>query len=409
MKKKFKEIEIHQWKTFKNILEHHYSHNKFYHQKLKDAQVKPSDISIRNDLLKLPSIKKDELRGRKPELIADNINLKDCYSRSTSGSTGTPITIQFDTDALLQKIAINLRTCEMSHYRLGDKLLQTQKLLEYGKEQRLLNTLLRRKYSSPFDDNIERTLQVIRSFKPDALVGYTSYIKILADYYRKNPEDLSIQSIITNCEVLLDNVRTDIEHSFNSEVFDHYGSIEFGRISGECCQHQGYHINSDSVLVEFIKDGEHCAAGEQGEIFITSLVNKAQPLIRYHIEDIGNPIDGLCSCGIELPLMMPILGRIQDILMNSKGEFVLPDKARHIIRAYEEIKQFQVIQKQNLDILVQIVEEIPLNKKNEKLMKQNLSNYLGGVKVEIEYVDEIPRKKGKHHYIISRIKRARFP
>ena len=47
----------------------------------------------------------------------------------------------------------------------------------------------------------------------------------------------------------------------------------------------GYHINVESVLVEFIQDEGPVAAGEPGKVYVTSLDRKATHIIRYFTEE----------------------------------------------------------------------------------------------------------------------------
>lgn len=396
------EIEKDQWKRFKAILNHAYEHCKIYHQKFKSVNLRPEDITKKDDLLKIPIITKEELR-RDPlvKFLANNYKIEDCFFARTSGSTGKPLHFVMDLNALLQKIAINLRTCEMANFRLGEKFLQVSPPIDIGSIQ-ALDILLRRKYLSPFKRDSRRAIETIAKFKPSAIVGYTSYIKLLSEVIRNfKMHDLSLNSIMTTSELLLPNIREKIEEAFNTELFDQYGSVEFGRVSGECSKHYGYHINSETSLVEFVRNSEHCAQGESGEIIITSLINKAMPFIRYKIEDLGKPLDDGCNCGRGLPLMEILQGRIQDLLCTADNSFVIPDKAYHILRKYDEIRQFQVIQKANKNIVIKIIEDKPLPNQHAKSIIEQFKNYLGEIEVEINNVKEIPLDKGKHHYIIS--------
>lgn len=59
------------------------------------------------------------------------------------------------------------------------------------------------------------------------------------------------------------SLRELISSVFECEVFDYYGCIEFSLLAWECSAHMGYHINVENIVMEFIKNGEPVAPGEQ--------------------------------------------------------------------------------------------------------------------------------------------------
>lgn len=88
------------------------------------------------------------------------------------------------------------------------------------------------------------------------------------------------------------------------------------------------------------------------------------------------------------------------------GYFVIPDKAHHILRNFPEIKQFQVIQEHNKNLLIKIVQDVPLIAKHKDSIIKQFKDYLGNVEIYIQIVDQIPLEKGKNHYIKLLIGRA---
>ena len=57
---------------------------------------------------------------------------------------------------------------------------------------------------------------------------------------------------------------------------------------------------------------------------MTSLANRAMPLIRYEIGDTGELLAERCPCGRGLPLMRPTWGRSADYLALVDGTVITP-------------------------------------------------------------------------------------
>src|SRR6185436_9202776 len=106
-------------------------------------------------------------------------------------------------------------------------------------------------------------------------------------------------------------------------VIDNYGVTETGYIAFECPAGGGYHVCSESVLVELLDDdGNDVPEGEPGRVVLTSFYNFAMPLIRYAVGDLAVAAHGPCPCGRTLPRLATILGRQRNI-------FTFPDGSQH--------------------------------------------------------------------------------
>jgi len=101
----------------------------------------------------------------------------------------------------------------------------------------------------------------------------------------KNIAGITPKLIFTRAELLTGKDRKQINEVFDTGVIDLYGTAEFGVLAWECKKHQGYHINSDIILVEAIKDNQQ-VHGEEGQAICTDLTNYTMPFIRYALGDI---------------------------------------------------------------------------------------------------------------------------
>jgi phenylacetate-coenzyme A ligase PaaK-like adenylate-forming protein len=90
---------------------------------------------------------------------------------------------------------------------------------------------------------------------------------------------------------------------------DLYAADEAGCIALQCPDHEHYHVQSESVLVEVLDvEGRACAPGAVGRVVVTTLQNFAMPLVRYDIGDVAEAGDP-CPCGRGLPVLRRIARR----------------------------------------------------------------------------------------------------
>ena len=116
--------------------------------------------------------------------------------------------------------------------------------------------------------------------------------------------------------VLHDWERRTIEEVFQCPVTNRYGCEEVSLIACECQRHDGLHVNADGIYLEVLRpDGTPCPPGEPGMIVVTDLVNRAMPIIRYQVGDMGVLSDRQCPCGRGLPLLEKIEGRMADYVV----------------------------------------------------------------------------------------------
>jgi phenylacetate-CoA ligase len=184
-------------------------------------------------------------------------------------------------------------------------------------------------------------------------------------------------------------------------------------MSWQCPAKQGYHIDADAMILQFLdKSGEEVAIGERGEIVCTSLFNRAMPLIRYAIGDVGVQSDELCVCGRTLPLMKVVEGRKDSLLLFPDGRVITPRTftiAMNEFKLYKYIDQFRLTQKK-LDLFeVEIKVKDDCSKAN--FVRDELLSYLqatlgidASMTWTVDVVDDIPLDStGKLMAVVSKL------
>ena len=210
--------------------------------------------------------------------------------------------------------------------------------------------------------------------------------------------------------VLHDWERRVIEDVFHCKVTNRYGCEEVSLVACECEQHNGLHVNADGIYLEVLRrDGTPCAAGETGMIVLTDLANRAMPMLRYQVGDMGALGDRLCPCGRGLPLLEKIEGRSADYVITPRGEYVsgisLTDHFNTLIPG---VVQLQIVQEELDRFRFRIVQRAGLRPgkpgddwpSGRRAVRRN-------VRYECEFVDRIPQEpSGKYRFCISKVENA---
>ena len=153
--------------------------------------------------------------------------------------------------------------------------------------------------------------------------------------------------VFSDSEILTPIMRENIKTGFEAEVFDIYGTYETDNIAYECKCHQGYHIAVDSVIMEFISNGnaKKQSRMKKARSLLLFLNNFAMPFIRYNLHDISSFSAQQCSCGRTFPLLNKIKGRADDYMITAEGKkisFVSLGSYWHPLTKF--VDEYQLIQ-----------------------------------------------------------------
>lgn len=395
------QIEELQWRRLKKVLKHAYDNTEFYKKKFKDAGLTPDDIKQREDLENIPLTTREDLR-RPEQLMAKGFDKNKMNFSTTSGSTGRRTTTYFDKRGwLIGKFLLKLRARIASGLRPSDRLA----VFSEGKTHNSFfkQFFLRQRFFSIFDP-IEKHIPEIEIYNPSAMYGFPSYFSLLAD---RKTDRINASRIFTSSEMLDPKTRGKIEGSFKAELFDIYGCTELKEIAWECQKHNGYHINCDWLLVEFIRDGK-VAVEEEGSIIVTSLYNYGMPLIRYEVGDTGRLLERRCRCGRELPLMAPAIGRSVDYFILPDNSMISPYAMTCAIENIGGMKQYQIVQEEKSLVIANVIPNSQFKEESKQNIESNLEHVLPGATVHVNLVEEIAREKnGKYRIVISKVKKER--
>jgi phenylacetate-CoA ligase len=355
------------------------------------------------------------LRAEFEALRSDAYRDKPVHRKKTSGSTGTSVAVVVDEEAQQFKRACTLRSDEWSGWRLGERkacVWGNPEYLQQGWRGWLRNTLLER---AAFLDTLRMDQAAMKRFRsdlrrrpPSLLFGHAHSLYLFAEFCRaEGGAGFRPRGIVSTAMVLHDWERLAIEEVFGGKVTNRYGCEELSLIACECEQHDGLHINADSVYVEVLRpDGSPCQPGEVGAVVVTDLVNRAMPLIRYQVGDMAALSDRQCACGRGLPLLERIAGRVADYVVTPSGEMVSGiSLTENFAMLVPGIAQLQIIQEQVDHFVFKIVRGTDWSPTSEHLIAQLVSKRFGaGVTYTCQFVVQIPQEpSGKYRFCISKV------
>lgn len=391
-------------KRLRSLIRHSYENVPYYRSLLKKVKVTPSDIRNTDDLQKIPISKKETLRNLPLNEITDkNADLNRCKLRTTSGSTGIPLSILWDTQMGLIHVLSHIRMMAACGNKITDRIVQigpiwlpTHTLLQK------IGMYMTKAISS--SEPLEKQIEEIIKFKPDTFLGYTSHIgMIAAETKEKGIGEIRPRLVFTGGEIGHEYTRKICKDAFGAETFDHYGCGEAGDIGYECSRREGYHVCSDLMVVEITKNEETLSVGEKGEITITNLCNYTGPIIRYNLEDIGFLLEKKCTCGRSFELMKIGEGRKGEIVRLKDGRCFSAIEVTEAVMSVSGLKQFQIIQEEEDVYLVKVVKNIRFSSKTAEEIRERLRDKLGQVEINVVTVNEIPREKsGKFKSFIAK-------
>lgn len=207
--------------------------------------------------------------------------------------------------------------------------------------------------------------------------------------------------------MLIPSERKVIEAVFGVGVLDRYGCEEVSLIGCECEHHQGLHLNIEHLVIEFLDDQDQpVPMGTPGRIVVTDLMNKAMPLIRYQVEDVGVPSVKTCTCGRGLPLMESVTGRVADFLVKPDGSKVAGvSLIENTLTHFPGLDQMQIVQEDQCTLHIRLVPGVEFSPQVLEQLLDYFKQVFGtGMVIEFSFVKEIlPEPSGKYRFSICKV------
>lgn len=404
----------------RRLLRHAHRHTAYYRDVMDQRGVGPEDIHSVDDIALLPLLDRATLRSSF-DARASHAPPLPVITKTTSGSSGQPVVVQYNAESRHWRDAIRWRGYGWGGYEVGMRALHYWGFVPnaHGNWWTRTKIDLDRAFKRDLyvdctprsDDDLRRVVAQIEKFEPHAIVAYASGAGALARFInhfglRTWKRDIPV---LTGAERLIAADRAEIEQAFGA-AFETYGCREVMLMASECEAHDGLHTSMENLVVEVVvrsPDGSVRAAkpGERGEVAITDLHNLASPLIRYINGDVA--VQGsleTCACGRGLTKLRGIEGRTTETMYDGTGRPVgglvfniLFSTIGHVARS------FQVVQRADRSVVFKVVPYAgaKLPDKEEQILREHAARYLPGAKFEISVVDDIPlTAAGKRRVVV---------
>lgn len=275
----------------------------------------------------IPIVEKQDLRSAGLEnVIPTRFNKEKLVYCTTSGSTGQPFQLAYTKYAnLTAYLRVFYIMRRVAHYTPMKRMTLLSKY-EEGKEfnveknlnvvkhvQRKIN-FFSRQLVNVFDDP-HTIYEKISSYNPYILYSSSSAVDVLANYISDNGYSMHIPYIILIAEPVSKIQYEKYRHIFGATIINVYGAQEVPTIGYEVNMEGIFHLFPNSCLVEFA-DISNTEYGKKGKLIVTNLINKAQPFVRYNLNDFTDIIEDV---DFGSKFIGQVVGRVSDVLTLPDG------------------------------------------------------------------------------------------
>lgn len=400
------------WRKTRALLGHAYEHVPWYNHRFKAIGLHPLDIVLPEHFQQVPILTREDMAENFERFISKKAGPKSLKLSSTGGSSGKPL--KFAMGKYGQREVQKWQMYSWWGVDPGDNMVSLYRGLPKSGLQRLALGLVNwpqkalRVDATQIDPRgIGELIEKMRKTRPKLIHGYVGALDAVADHIMAHGGDFPAPKVVWATAAPITKIQENkISRAFKAPVCDQYGCSEMYFIASQCPRQKGLHVFADTVKLEILDPNDDpVPTGTHGRIVITKLDEYHFPMIRYANGDRGRFLEGSCDCGVKLPLIDRVKGRVSDNIVLPDGTVMAGEFLTTIFDTIpESIKQFQIIQQRDSSIDLNIV----LNPKHigkEKivavardLLQARIQNQVG---LRIHQVAEIRPQGGKLKFIIK--------
>ena len=383
---------------------HHYQNNSVYRSLFKNG--------LPGNWNSLPIITKSDLQQEFSSLITQPYKRREVYVGNTSGSSGTPFFYAKDKHAHAMTYALIANRYAWHGLSLSQKQGRFYgiPLDESSKFRELLKDKMANRVRFPVfdlsDQAFEKIQHSIKSGRIKYLYGYTSALVAFARYVKARQVVLKSQcpllsACIVTSEMCVEEDKMLLEQTFGVPIINEYGASELDIIAFTAANGD-WKLSRENLFVEILDDqGQAVPNGQEGRMVITSLHNRAFPMVRYDIGDLGALDENKAG------VLKKLSGRSNDLIHLPSGKkaagLTFYYISRRILESGGSIKEFIIRQTALNRFEFDIKADKPMEPKLVTELHKSMSQYLeNDLELQLHYVTDISRPAGqkiKHFYV----------
>jgi len=410
-----------QWNNYQNlqlqkILRHAFENVSYYKTSFTKCGITGGllkNISV-DTLSCLPVLTKEALRQHGTTSLVADKKEKGGDFFSSSGSTGTPTQILFSHAMHQRWMAIfeqRVRNWAGVSSFIPRGMIGGRRVLPTASNKPPFyryNSFEQQVYFSAYHINAKNASNYLKGmlqYNVQYMTGYAMSNFFLAGFLKEQKSDApQLKAVLTSSEKLTSEMRKVFQEVHGCKTFDSWSGVEACALITEC-EYGCLHISPDAGVIEVLDENmQPVKYGEAGEVYCTGFINYDQPLIRYAIGDSIILSDKTCTCGRAMPVVEEILGRNEDVIVGKDGREMV--RFHSVFNGLRSVKQAQVIQENIDNLIIKVVADGNLDKKEEQVMRERIASQLGEINIYFDCVENIPlNKNGKFQAVVSKIKK----
>lgn len=316
-----------QFARLDQLLRHAWQEVPFWRERLAAAGYDPAHSLTEDLFTRIPLLTRAEVQSagsvlQVPRLPAGHGRI---HHGATSGSTGQPVAFLFSDIEQLHWEALTLRDHLWHRRDLRARLAAIRATPANGASANWGTATAQVAHTGGaavlrIDTPVAEQVDWLEREQPAYLLSHPSNIAALAQSFIEQGRTLpSLREVRTVSETVRPELRQLVRAAWNVPVVDMYTAREAGYLALQCPQHEHYHVQEESVLLEVLDAaGQPCMPGQSGRVVVTALHKFATPLIRYDIGDYATPGEP-CRCGRTLGVLREVLGRTRNMMRLAGG------------------------------------------------------------------------------------------
>lgn len=424
--------ELH-WQRLRALVRHAWETVPWYRERWGEAGFEPGDLKSAADWDRLPCLSKDELRTAGARLLSTRRERG--LAAATSGSSGQPVVVDRSHASWGYAHAAVLRGWRWHGVEAGDRYayfwgapLDQRGARRAGWKDRFFNR--ERLNAFRIDAGSAREFAGRLRRQPARFAfGYPSALAAFARELERagiDGREFRWRVAITSAEVLHDHQRELLGRVFGCGVVDSYGCAEVG-VAGFECEHGGMHVPVEAVRVDAARFDASAP-----ELLLTDLFNWNQPVLRYRVGDLVEPLEGgsvgpveplvpapaespdhgtpgpgtstACPCGRALPRMGRVAGRAGDVLALPDGRQINANLPSYIFKKHgrnRTVDEYQFVQFADGRVELRVIQGPAWTDDVKTGLVEEVRTVLG-LEVALRTVGRIPRRgRAKHRDFVQ--------